>query len=221
MKKKLFLIMASVMLMMAGCQKDNNANNGNENGGNNPGDEPQTELLAPEILSKEIVRLPTGFNTLFVKLRNPNNVYLDYGFNADFIRDGEYLGSLEWSGSIQPNEVVVGWANGVSWGNHEIPDNIDEIVINDLFYSESYYHPVKLNLIKEELSGDGVLSLVYNAKEPFSIASVYVVFYHDDQITCHDERIFLPGEELKCEMVATANFNRYEIYTNAYSDPVK
>lgn len=208
--------------MMVGCKKDNNGNdNGGNNPGNNPGNEPQTELLAPEILSKEIVRLPTGFNTLFVKLRNPNNVYLDYGFDADFIRDGEYLGSLEWAGSIQPNEVVMGWANGVSWGNNEIPNNIDEIVINNLTFGESYYHPVKLNLIKEELSEDGVLSLAYDTDEPFEIANVYVVFYNDDQITCHDGKTFFPDEALECEMIATANFNRYEIYTDAYSNPVK
>ena len=211
--------MASVMLMMAGCQKDNNDNNGNDNPGNEPGDEPQTELLAPEVISKEIVRLPTGFNTLFVKFHNPNDTYVDYSYDVDFMRNGEVLiQETNLLGTIPSNENRMDWINATASGN--IPDNIDEIVVKNIQYGEALYHYVKLNLTKEEKYDNGDLHLVFKAEEQFTVADIYVVFFYVDQIICHVGKSFIngnAGDELECNMETLGeNYNRYEIYTLAY-----
>lgn len=217
MKKYLFLIMASVVLMMTGCKKDNNnGNNGNDNGGDTPGVDPQTELQDPIIVSKSVVRLATGFNTMFVKVHNPNDVAVDYEYDVDFMRNGVVLSNAE---GIYCYSLGAG-SDMMNWYNFNIPDNVDEIVIKNMKCNKTYYEHVKLNLVKEQILEDRRLLLEFTAEKEFTDAYVNVVFYYDNQIVAYEYRSFFNGDPIECVMDPLVNYNRYEVYAKAYNIPV-
>lgn len=220
MKKYLIILMASVLLLMTNCKKNetNGGNSGgNTPGGDTPGDEPQTEVQAPVIVFKELARVNgiNGFYTLFVKAKNPNKVALDYEFDVDFLHNGTVVGSGEgiYCFALYPGETYM------HWYNFDIPDDTDDVIIKNIRYSQSSFEAVKLNIVKEEQYNNGDLHFVFSTDEAFTDAYVYVVYYADNKIVGHSWKNFYAGDELECVFEAYTNYDRYELYINSYIYP--
>lgn len=216
-KRKIFLLMLCLFLLVGCSNKENNNLNNNES---NPEGE-NISLKDPIVEWCELYN-PNGFDTITCVISNPNKVDIDFTYDLVFYKDGKEVSRQEdWSKfQISPKH------NDVIWGNVGIPKSIDvdEIKMENITVSKSYYESIDAKIKYIETIDDEAYFSVKHDKKP-NLSNITFLLYNDKNKNkkCDKGELVVTSiadtmeKEDKVSFETSGyNYTDYEIYYNAY-----
>ena len=119
-KRKIFLLMLCLFILVGCSNKENNNENNNLNNNESNPEEENISLKDPIVEWCELYN-PNGFDTITCVISNPNKVDIDFTYDLVFYKDGKEVSRQEdWS-----KYQISSKHDDVIWGNVGIPNSID------------------------------------------------------------------------------------------------
>ena len=220
-KRKIFLLMLCLFLLV-GCSnnENNNENNNLNNNESNPVEE-NISLKDPIVEWCELYN-PNGFDTITCVISNPNKVDIDFTYDLVFYKDVKEVSRQEdWS-----KYQISSKHKDIIWGNHDIPKSIDvdEIKMENITVSKSYYESIDAEIKYIETIDDEAYFSVKHDKKP-TLSNITFLLYNDKNKNkkCDKGEVVVTSnadtmeKEYKVSFVTEGyDYTDYEIYYNAY-----
>ena len=220
-KRKIFLLMLCLFLLVGCSNKENNNENNNLNNNESNPEEENISLKDPIVEWCELYN-PNGFDTITCVISNPNKVDIDFTYDLVFYKDGKEVSRQEdWS-----KYQISSKHKDIIWGNHDIPKSIDvdEIKMENITVSKSYYESIDAEIKYIETIDDEAYFSVKHDKKP-TLNSITFLLYNDKNKNkkCDKGELVVTSiadtseKEDKVSFETSGyNYTDYEIYYNAY-----
>ena len=220
-KRKIFLLMLCLFLLVGCSNKEKNNENNNLNNNESNPEEENISLKDPIVEWCELYN-PNGFDTITCVISNPNKVDIDFTYDLVFYKDGKEISRQEdWSKyqiSSEHKDII--------WGNHDIPKSIDvdEIKMENITVSKSYYESIDAEIKYIETIDDEAYFSVKHDKKP-TLSNITFLLYNDKNKNkkCDKGELVVTSiadtmeKEDKVSFVTEGyDYTDYEIYYNAY-----
>lgn len=220
-KRKIFLLMLCLFLLVGCSNKENNNENNNLNNNESNPEEENISLKDPIVEWCELYN-PNGFDTITCVISNPNKVDIDFTYDLVFYKDGKEVSRQEdWS-----KYQISSKHKDIIWGNHDIPKSIDvdEIKMENITVSKSYYESIDAEIKYIETIDDEAYFSVKHDKKP-TLSNITFLLYNDKNKNkkCDKGEVVVTSnadtmeKEDKVSFITEGyDYTDYEIYYNAY-----
>ena len=223
----LIILLCLALFILGGCAKKETQTTedsitNDENLTINDENSEVSESLKEPILEWCQLYNPNGFDTITGILSNPNNVDIDVTYDLVYYKDGKEVARSESFSNFNVSPKH----NDVIWANVNIPkaSDVDEIKMENIQVSESYYKSMDADIKYLETKDDEAYFSVKYDKEP-TFNNITFLLYNDENKNkkCDQGELVVTSidntmeNEDKVSFVTEGyNYTDYEIYYNAY-----